>query len=189
VIFTLPEDSLPAVLAKMNGGAKLQAVAFDRSGTTQLETGQLATLDNQIDTTTGTVKLRAMFPNANLNLFPNQFVNVQLQVDTLANTNLVPSSAIQRGAPGTFVYLVKPDNTVGIQVVSLGPDNGTEVAVTKGLEAGQVVVTDGADRLKDGAKVDVVPPSTPGPGATTPAAPKTHGQGQGQGQGQPRSGG
>jgi len=189
VIFTLPEDSLPAVLAKVNGRTKLQAVAFDRSGTTQLETGQLATLDNQIDTTTGTVKLRAVFPNANLNLFPNQFVNVQLQVHTLANTNLVPSSAIQRGAPGTFVYLVKPDNTVGIQVVSLGPDNGTEVAVTKGLEVGQVVVTDGADRLKDGAKVDVVPPSAPGQGGQTPAAPKAHGQGQGQGQGQPRSGG
>jgi multidrug efflux system membrane fusion protein len=191
VIFTLPEDSLPAVLAKVNAGAKLQAVAFDRSGTTQLETGQLATLDNQIDTTTGTVKLRAIFPNGNLNLFPNQFVNVQLQVDTLQNTNLVPSSAIQRGAPGTFVYLVKPDNTVGIQVVALGPDNGTEVAVTKGLEAGQVVVTDGADRLKDGAKVDIVPPSAPAQGGQTPAGPKAHGQvpGQGQGQGQPRSGG
>jgi membrane fusion protein, multidrug efflux system len=180
VIFTLPEDSLPAVLAKVNAGTALQAVAFDRSGTTQLETGQLSTLDNQIDTSTGTLKLRATFPNAQLNLFPNQFVNIQLQVDTLQGTNLVPSSAVQRGAPGTFVYLVKPgDNTVSVQVVTLGPDNGTEVAVTKGLEPGQIVVTDGADRLKDGAKVEVVQPTAQTPGQT-PAQPKKNGQGQGQ---------
>ena len=111
VIFTVPEDNLPAILAQLHAGKTLGATAFDRSGTTKLETGQLATIDNQIDTTTGTVKLRAQFPNSNLILFPNQFVNVQLHVDTLQNTAIVPSSAIQRGAPGTFVYLVKPDNT------------------------------------------------------------------------------
>ena len=114
VIFTVPEDNLPAILTQVHAGKTLRATAFDRSGATQLEAGQLATIDNQIDTTTGTVKLRAQFPNANLNLFPNQFVNVQLHVDTLQNTAIVPSSAIQRGAPGTFVYLVKPDNTASV---------------------------------------------------------------------------
>jgi multidrug efflux system membrane fusion protein len=184
VIFTLPEDSLPAVLAKVNGGTTLQAVAYDRSGATKLETGQLATLDNQIDTTTGTVKLRAVFPNANLNLFPNQFVNIQLQVDTMQNISLVPSSAIQRGAPGTFVYIVKPDNTAGVQVVTLGPDNGTQVAVTKGLNPGDVVVTDGADRLKEGAKVEIAQPAAPGQPGQNPGQKKKGGQGQGQGQNQ-----
>jgi len=194
VIFTLPEDSLPAVLARVHGGATLQAIAFDRSNTTQLEVGQLATIDNQIDTTTGTVKLRAQFPNANLNLFPNQFVNIQLLVDTMQNVPLVPSSAIQRGAPGTFVYVVNPDtNTVTATVVTLGPDDGTNVAVTKGLTPGQVVVTDGADRLKDGAKVQIVTPAaTPAqPGApppVPPAQPKQRGQGGGQGGGQHRQG-
>jgi membrane fusion protein, multidrug efflux system len=188
VIFTVPEDNLPAILAQIHANKTLAATAFDRSNTTQLEAGQLATIDNQIDPSTGTVKLRAQFPNANLNLFPNQFVNVQLHVDTLQNTSLVPSSAIQRGAPGTFVYLVKPDNTVGVQVVTLGPDNGEKVAVTKGLEPGQVIVTDGADRLKDGGKVEVVQPGGQNPGqpGQTPAP---HKPGQGQQPGQRRSNG
>jgi multidrug efflux system membrane fusion protein len=185
VIFTLPEDSLPAVLAKTNAGTTLQATAYDRSGVTKIATGQLATIDNQIDPTTGTLKLRATFPNTDLSLFPNQFVNIQLQVDTLQNVALVPSSAIQRGAPGTFVYLIKTDpttkaSTVSIQVVTLGPDNGEQVAVTKGLTPGQVIVTDGADRLKDGAAVTIV--QAPAPGQPAPAAtPK--------GQGRQRSGG
>jgi membrane fusion protein, multidrug efflux system len=185
VIFTVPEDNLPAILTQVHAGKTLGALAFDRTGTTQLEAGQLATIDNQIDTSTGTLKLRAQFPNANLNLFPNQFVNVQLHVDTLSATSIVPSSAIQRGAPGTFVYLVKPDNTVSVQVVTLGPDNGEQVAVTKGLDPGQVVVTDGADRLKDGAKVEVVPPAGQAPAqpGQTPAQHK-HGQSQQPGQGQ-----
>jgi multidrug efflux system membrane fusion protein len=185
VIFTLPEDSLPAVLAKTNAGTTLQATAYDRSGATKIATGQLATIDNQIDPTTGTLKLRANFPNTDLSLFPNQFVNIQLQVDTLQNVALVPSSAIQRGAPGTFVYLIKTDpttkaSTVSIQVVTLGPDNGEQVAITKGLSPGQIIVTDGADRLKDGATVTIVQAPTPG----QPAAPP-----KGQGQRQPRSGG
>jgi membrane fusion protein, multidrug efflux system len=164
VIFTVPEDNLPAILAQTHAGKTLGVTAFDRSGTTQLEAGQLATIDNQIDVTTGTVKLRAQFPNAAFNLFPNQFVNVQLNVDTLQGTAIVPSSAIQRGAPGTFVYLVKPDNTAGVQAVTLGPNSGEQVAVTKGLEPGQVIVTDGADRLKDGAKIEVVQPAGQTPG-------------------------
>jgi multidrug efflux system membrane fusion protein len=185
VIFTLPEDSLPAVLAKTNAGTTLQATAYDRSGATKIATGQLATIDNQIDPTTGTLTLRANCPNTDLSLFPNQFVNIQLQVDTLQNVALVPSSAIQRGAPGTFVYLIKTDpttkaSTVSIQVVTLGPDNGEQVAITKGLSPGKIIVTDGADRLKDGATVTIVQAPTPG----QPAAPP-----KGQGQRQPRSGG
>ena len=189
VIFTVPEDNLPAILAQLHAGKTLGATAFDRSGMTQLETGQLATIDNQIDTTTGTVKLRAQFPNANLNLFPNQFVNVSLHVDTLQGTSIVPSSAVQRGAPGTFVYLVKPDNTVGIQVVTLGPSNGEQVAVTKGLDPGQVIVTDGADRLKDGAKVEVVPPAAQNPGQPGQNPPKAPGQQPGPGQQRRSNGG
>jgi multidrug efflux system membrane fusion protein len=181
VIFTLPEDSLPAVLQQVHAGQTLSATAFDRTGNTQIEIGQLSTLDNQIDTTTGTLKLRATFDNTALNLFPNQFVNIKLQVDTLKDTNLVPSAAIQRGAPGTFAYVVKPDDTVTAQAVTLGPDDGEKVAVTKGLDPGQVVVTDGADRLKEGAKVTVTEGGTQPAGQ--PAAAKAHGQGQGRGQG------
>jgi len=186
VIFTLPEDSLPAVLAKVNAGTTLQAIALDRSGTTKIATGQLATLDNQIDPTTGTLKLRATFQNTDFKLFPNQFVNIQLQVDTLQNVSLVPSSAIQRGAPGTFVYVVKTDpqtkaSTVAVQVVTMGPDDGTNVAILKGLDAGQVVVTDGADRLKDGAKVEIIQNPPVGQPAQPNPAPK--------GQGRQRSGG
>jgi len=189
VIFTLPEDSLQAVLKQVHAGQTLQATAFDRTGNTQIDVGQLATIDNQIDTTTGTVKLRATFSNATLNLFPNQFVNIKLKVDTLQGTQIVPMAAIQRGAPGTFVYLVKPDNTVTAQPVTLGPDDGEKVAVTKGLEPAQVVVTDGADRLKEGAKITVTEggtqPTQPGqPAGQQPAAPAgQHGQGGSHGQG------
>ena len=187
-IFTLPEDALQAVLDQVHAGQKLKVVAFDRTGKNRLDAGELSTIDNQIDTTTGTVKLRAMFANAKLNLFPNQFVNIKLTVDTLKGINVVPDSAIQRGAPGTFVYLVKPDSTVTAQAVALGPDDGTKVAVLKGLEPGQVIVTDGADRLKEGAKVTVTEnaagqPTAPDQGAAQPGG--GHGrQGQGKGQGQ-----
>ncbi len=167
VIFTLPEDNLPAVLKRLNAGAALAATAFDRTGATKLETGTLATVDNQIDPTTGTVKLRATFDNKEQILFPNQFVNIRLLVDTLHDASIVPLAAIQRGAPGTFVYLVKPDDTVAAQPVSLGPNDTQNVAITKGLTPGQVVVTDGADRLKDGAKVRLVEPGKP---AAEPAA-------------------
>jgi multidrug efflux system membrane fusion protein len=155
VIFTLPEDNLPAVLKQVHAGKTLQVTALDRAGKNEIEVGELATIDNQIDTTTGTVKLRAMFANKAYDLFPNQFVNIQLKVDTVQGTAIVPDSAIQRGAPGTFVYLTKSDGTVAAQPVTLGPDDGTKVAVLKGLEPGQVVVVDGADRLKDGAKITV----------------------------------
>jgi multidrug efflux system membrane fusion protein len=169
VIFTVPEDNLPQVMKQFHGATPLQAVAFDRAGLTKIDTGKLSTIDNQIDTTTGTVKMRATFENKSDTLFPNQFVNIQLLVDTLKNTEIVPDAAIQRGAPGTFVYIVKPDNTVSVQAVTLGPDDGQKVAVTKGLSAGQVIVIDGADRLKDGAKVTISEPPASGAGTTPPA--------------------
>ena len=161
VIFTLPEDKLPAVARRVRQGATLNATAFDRSGTVKLDTGRLETIDNQIDTTTGTVKLRAFFDNADQALYPNQFVNIQLLVDTLQGADLVPNAAVQRGAPGTFVYVVKPDETVAAQPVTLGPGDDQRIVVTKGLEPGQIVVVDGADRLKDGAKVRVTRSAAP----------------------------
>ena len=165
VIFTLPEDSLQQVLKQLHAAATLQATAYDRTGTTQLAVGKLETIDNQIDPTTGTVKLRAIFDNADESLFPNQFVNIKLLVTTLHNVALVPTAAIQRGAPGTFVYLVKPNDTVAVHTVKLGPGDGQHVAVLSGLQAGDQVVDDGADRLKDGAKITVAPP----PGQASPA--------------------
>src|SRR5229473_3487850 len=153
VIFTLPEDSLPEVMKQVRAGATLSVSAFDRTGTTELGTGTLDTVDNQIDTTTGTVKLRAVFDNKAEVLFPNQFVNVRLLVDTMHDTYIVPVSAIQRGAPGTFVYLVSPDNTVTVAKVNLGPGDGQRIAILSGLQPGESVVVDGADRLREGAKV------------------------------------
>jgi multidrug efflux system membrane fusion protein len=155
VIFTLPEDNLPEVFKRWHAGAALPVTAYDRTGTVELDKGTLNTIDNQIDTTTGTVKLRAMFDNARWILFPNQFVNVQIVVDTVHDIDIVPTAAIQRGAPGTFVYLVKPDHTVAVQKVKLGPGDGQHVAVVDGLQPGESVVVDGADRLRDGAKVTI----------------------------------
>jgi multidrug efflux system membrane fusion protein len=182
VIFTLPEDNLTAVLRRMHADAKLAVTAYDRTGATKLDAGMLETVDNQIDTTTGTVKLRAAFENPEQILFPNQFVNVQLLVDTMRGTDIVPTAAVQRGEPGTFVYVVKPDETVTAQPVTIGPSTNQQVAVTKGLQPGQLVVVDGADRLKDGAKVKLAEAGQPG--AKTPGAdarpPKQQGQGNGQ---------
>lgn len=169
VLFTLPEDDLPEVLRRLHAGASLPVTAYDRTGTTKLAEGRLATVDNQIDTTTGTVKFRAIFANPDQMLFPNQFVNVKLLVETLRNVDLVPSSAIQRGAPGTFVYRVKLDRTVAVQKVRLGASDDQQVTVLSGLQPGEVVVDDGADRLKDGAKVML--PATAG--ASGPAGRET----------------
>ena len=174
VIFTLPEDNLPTVAQRIHNGASLAATAFDRTGTVKLDTGRLETIDNQMDPTTGTFKLRAIFDNTGETLFPNQFVNVQLLVDTLHGADLIPNAAAQRGAPGTFVYVVKPDETVTAQPVMLGPGNDQKIVVTKGLQPGQIVVTDGADRLKDGAKVRVAhnaAPSAAQPQAAGPGTP------------------
>jgi len=153
VIFTLPEDNLPEVMKRVRAGAVLAVTAYDRTGSTELAQGKLDTVDNQIDTTTGTVKLRAIFDNNEESLFPNQFVNVKLLVNILYDTDIVPNSAIQRGAPGTFVYLVKPDRTVAVQKVKLGPTDGQRIAILSGLQPGESIVVDGTHRLRDGAKV------------------------------------
>jgi len=153
VIFTLPEDNLPVILKRLHGGATLPVSAYDRSQSMLLATGTLKTLDNEIDTTTGTVKLRAEFANEDESLFPNQFVNAQLLVDTLHDATIIPTAAIQRGAPGTFVYRVAADNTVTVRPVKLGPTSGEKVAILSGLEVGDMVVVDGADKLREGAQV------------------------------------
>jgi membrane fusion protein, multidrug efflux system len=184
VIFTVPEDNLPEVFKRWHAGAALQVTAYDRTGTIELDKGTLNTIDNQIDPTTGTVKLRAMFNNEQLILFPNQFVSVQLLVNTMQDTDIVPSAAIQRGAPGTFVYLVKPDKTVAIQKVKIGPTDGQRVAVLDGLQPGESVVVDGADRLRDGAKITLA--ETSNPEGAAPDAQQNKGQPQAaSGQGAP----
>jgi membrane fusion protein, multidrug efflux system len=176
VIFTVPEDNLPDVFKRWHAGAVLPVTAFDRTGTVELDKGTLNTIDNQIDTTTGTVKLRAIFNNEQWILFPNQFVNVQLVVDTMHDVDIVPSSAIQRGAPGTFVYLLKPDRTVTIAKVKLGPSDGQRTAILSGLQPGQSVVVDGADRLRDGAKVTLA--ESANPAGASPDGQKNEGQPQ-----------
>jgi len=155
VIFAIAEDNLPNILKRVRAGAELPVTVFDRSGTSQLGTGTLSTVDNQVDTTTGTFKLRAQFPNTDEALFPNQFVNVRLLVDVIPDAVVMPSSAVQRGAPGTFVYLVNPNNTVSVRPVELGPVDGERVVVRKGLALNDRVVVDGADKLRDGIRINV----------------------------------
>jgi multidrug efflux system membrane fusion protein len=153
VTFSLPEDDLPAIMKRMASGANLPVAAYDRSNTNKLATGALAAVDSQIDTTTGTVKMRAQFDNKDGVLFPNQFVNVQVLVDTLHDTTVIPTAAVQRGAPGTFVYVVNPDNTVKVTPIKIGPVQGESTSVTSGISTGTQVVVDGADKLKDNAKI------------------------------------
>jgi multidrug efflux system membrane fusion protein len=180
-IFTVTEDSLPQVMQRLGAGATLPVDAYDRSNTTKLATGQIAAVDNQINTTTGTVNIRATFSNPKDVLFPNQFINARLLVDTLSNVTRVPVAAVQQGAPGAFVYVINADSTVSVKTVKLGVTDGPLVQVLSGLSPGDRVVTDGTDRLRDGAKVTVPaaqgkPTGTPGaapapaaPAATTPA--------------------
>ena len=155
VIFSLPEDDLPTVMKRFGEGAALRVVAYDRTQSAKLATGKLVAVDNQIDVTTGTVKLRAQFDNQDNALFPNQFVNVELLVDTLHDAVTVPSAAVQRGTAGTFVYVIGAEDTVTAHPVKLGPAQGDVVALTEGLAAGDKIVIDGADKLRDGAKVMV----------------------------------
>jgi multidrug efflux system membrane fusion protein len=163
VLFSLPEDNIGDVMARTSAGAKLTVYAYDRGQTALLATGTLATVDNQIDTTTGTVKARAMFDNSNGRLFPNQFVNVRVLVNTLHGQTLVPVAAVQRGAEGNYVFVVQPDKTVAQRTVTLGPSNATMDSIAQGLKSGDVVVVDGADRLRDGSEVAL-------PNATAPTA-------------------
>jgi multidrug efflux system membrane fusion protein len=155
VLFAVPEDNLADIVQRVRSGAALSVEAYDRSNTRLLASGQLATLDNQIDTTTGTLKLRAVFANPDRLLYPNQFVNARLLVNTMHDALRVPVPAVQRGEPGTFVYLVNQDNTVSMRPIKVGPVDGGFQAVLSGLNSGDRVVTDGTDRLRDGATVSL----------------------------------
>ncbi|WP_321858477.1 MdtA/MuxA family multidrug efflux RND transporter periplasmic adaptor subunit [Burkholderia cenocepacia] len=155
VIFTTSEDNLPQILKQVNAGQKLSVTAYNRNNTVPLETGSLATLDNQIDTSTGTVKLRANFDNKEGMLFPNQFVNTRLLVDVMRNATIVPTSAVLTGSIGQFVYVVKPDNTVTVRKVTVGPVDGERTSIVSGVALGERVVTDGSDRLREGAKISI----------------------------------
>lgn len=156
VVFSIPEDSLPAVMKKLQAGDKLLVDAYDRAGTTKLATGMLLTVDNQIDPSTGTVKLKAQFPNEDNSLFPNQFVNARMLLDVIRDATVIPTAAIQRGTPGTFVYVVKADNTVTVRPIKLGPTQGEHAAVDTGITPSEMVVVDGADKLREGAKVELI---------------------------------
>jgi multidrug efflux system membrane fusion protein len=155
VVFTLPQDNLPAVLQRMKGSAKLAVEAWDRGFRAKLASGELLTVDNVIDITTGTVKLKAKFANTDLALFANQFVNARMLLDTRKGVITIPSAALQRGSQGSFVYVVKEDNTVSVRPVKLGPADAERVTVESGLAEGERVVTDGMDRLREGARVQV----------------------------------
>jgi len=159
VIFTLPQDQLPQVFEKIHKGAQMGVEAYDRDNTQKIAGGKLLTIDNQIDPATGTYKLKAVFDNEDNILFPNQFVNTHLLVDTKRNLSLVPVAAIQRGPQGTYVYVVGAGNTVKIQPVTVAQTTSGTVGISEGLEVGQTVVTDGQDKLQDGTKV--VPNTSP----------------------------
>ncbi len=166
VVFSVTEDNLPSVMKQLIGGAELSVQAYDRSNTTLLASGTLTSVDNQINTTTGTVNMRATFPNQDFALFPNQFVNARLLVDTLHNVVRAPVAAVQQGAPGTFVYVINQDDTVSVRPIKLGPTDGAYSEVISGLSAGDRVVTDGTDRLRDGQKVTIPPPATQAAGGS-----------------------
>ena len=175
VIFALPQDQLSQVLSKLHSGTQLPVDAYDRDDVTRIATGKLLTIDNQIDTTTGTYKLKSEFSNEKNSLFPNQFVNVHLLVDTKHNVTIVPSTAIQRGPQGTYVYLAQRDNTVKIQPVTVALASGSSVGVSTGLQAGDNVVVDGQDKLQDGSKIEA---RTSTGGSTAPGGSQAQNQDQ-----------
>jgi multidrug efflux system membrane fusion protein len=156
VVFTLPEADLPAVMKRLRAGETLPIEAYDRSGNTRLSLGKLVAVDNQIDIATGTIRFKAQFDNKDHALFPNQFVNVRMTVDTLRDVTIIPAAAIQRGTPGAFAYVVKEDKTVSVRPLKLGPAEAEKVAVLEGLKPGEQVVVDGIDKLREGARVDLV---------------------------------
>ena len=156
VVFSVPQDNLPAIMKRLRAGEVLPAYAYSQDGKTLLAKGTLLAVDNQIDTTTGTVKLKAKFANMNNELFPNQFVNVVMKVDTLSGVTVMPTSATQRGSIGTFAYVVKKDKTINVRQLQLGPAEGENVAVLNGLAPGEFVVVVGGDKLREGTKVAIV---------------------------------
>ena len=173
VIFTIPEDSLPDVLAKLKANAHLTVEAYNRSDDKKIATGSLMAIDSQIDPTTGTIKLRATFPNENNELFPNQFVNARLLLDTQKGATIMPIAALQRGPQGAFVFLVKADQTVTVRPITPGPVERDDAAVDKGLSPGDLVVVDGTERLREGTKVEAQIQ-----GAETPAHKKSRSHGE-----------
>jgi membrane fusion protein, multidrug efflux system len=162
VLFTVPEDNLQAISKRIQAGAVLPAAAYDRSGASKIADGTLQTFDSQIDQTTGTIKLRAQFSNETRVLYPNQFVNIRLLLDTHKDVTTISTAGIQRGVPGTFVYLVNADSTVSVRPVKLGVTDGNRVEVVSGLTPGDRIVIDGADKLRDGAKINVRSETDPG---------------------------
>jgi len=155
VVFTIPEDSLPGVLERLNSGQQLTVDAFDREQKKKLASGTLLTVDNQIDPNTGTVRLKAVFPNEDGALFPNQFVNARLLLDVKHGVTIVPSVAVQRGAKGAFVYVVKDDQTVAVRTVAVGTTQGEDASISSGLSPDEMVVVDGTEKLREGSKVEV----------------------------------
>jgi multidrug efflux system membrane fusion protein len=178
VIFPIPEDQLPRVLAKLKAGVRLPVEAYDREMKQKLSTGYLLTVDNQIDPTTGTVRLKAVFANEKLELFPSQFVNAKLLVDSRHEATVVPASAIQRGPRGMYVYVVKADKTAEVRPVTIDEIQGGEASVKTGLSPGEFVVTDGTERLREGAKVEL---KSPGGSSTLPSPDKPTATGQTRG--------
>ncbi len=171
VVFTIPEDNLPAVLERLKAGQQLTVDAFDREQKHKLATGTLLTVDTQIDPNTGTVRLKAVFPNEDGALFPNQFVNARLLLETKRGVTLVPSAAVQRGAKGTFVYVVKEDKTVAVRPVTVGVTQGDDASISSGLTPEELVVVDGTEKLREGSKVEVRNRNQkPGQTATPPVA-------------------
>jgi multidrug efflux system membrane fusion protein len=164
-VFTIPQDSLPAVLARLRAGRVIEVEAYDREQKVKLASGRLLTADNQIDPATGTIKLKAQFPNEDGSLFPNQFINLRLHLDTRREATIVPSAAVQRGVQGTFVYVLKEDKTVALRPVKVGASEGENVMVDSGVSPGEVVVVEGSDRLRDGAKAEVPDAASRGAGA------------------------
>ena len=160
VVFTLPEDSLPAVVGKLRAGARLAVEAYNRDKSRKLASGHLLAIDNAIDTSTGTLRLKAEFENRNSSLFPNQFVNIRLLVEIMHNQVIVPSASVQRGSQGTYLYVVKHDSTVEFRLVTPGVTEGTDTSITKGLQGGEIVVTDGTDKLQPGSMVASKPEPT-----------------------------
>jgi multidrug efflux system membrane fusion protein len=154
-IFTIPQDNLPGVMQRLRSGGKLPVEAYDREQKKKLASGTLVSVDNQIDPATGTIKLKAQFPNEDASLFPNQFVNVRMLLDTRRGATLVPNAAVVRGGQGTFVYVIKEDKTVELRKVGVGMAEGDSVSVESGIAPGELVVLEGSDRLRDGAKVEI----------------------------------
>jgi multidrug efflux system membrane fusion protein len=153
VIFTMAEDQLTSVVRRVRAGARLRVDAYDRDNKVKLATGVLTTIDNQIDQTTGTLKLRAVFPNSSSELFPNQFVNARLLVEQKNAVTLVPTAAVQRNTQMTYVWMVKPDSSVTVQKIEIGASEGPDTEVKSGLEPGVSVVMTGVDKLSEGGKV------------------------------------